>query len=48
MKKNYNFEKMTVETFDQTTDFYKNKLDFHYLGKKLRFFKNTEIYVKNL
>ena len=28
--------------------FYKEKLDFNYIGKKIRFFNNQDIFFKNL
>ena len=49
IKKNNNLETITVETFNKRAQsFYKNKLNFHYIGKKLRFFKNLIVYKKNL
>jgi hypothetical protein len=49
IKKKNNLETITVETFSKRAEsFYKNKLDFHYVGKKLRFFKNLIVYKKNL
>ncbi len=49
IKKNNNLETITVETFNKRAEsFYKNKLNFHYIGKKLRFFKNLIVYKKNL
>ena len=49
IKKNNNLETITVETFDKRAQsFYKSKLNFYYIGKKLRFFKNLIVYKKNL
>ena len=49
IKKNNNLEIITVETFNKRAQsFYKNKLNFHYIGKKLRFFKNLNVYKKSL
>ena len=49
IKKNNNLETVTVETFNKRAQsFYENKLNFHYIGKKLRFFKNLIVYKKNL
>ena len=49
IKKNNNLETITVESFNKRAQsFYKNKLNFHYIGKKLRFFKNLIVYKKNL
>ena len=51
IKKKNNLETITVETFDKDKRaefFYKNKLNFYYIGKKLRFFKNLIVYKKNL
>ena len=49
IKKNNNLEIITVETFNKRAQsFYKNKLNFHYIGKKLRFFKNLIVYKKKI
>ena len=49
IKKNYNFKVITVETLSKdAVSFYQKKLNFHYLGKKLRFFKNFYIFKKDL
>ena len=49
IKKNNNLETITVETFDKRAEsFYKSKLNFYYIGKKLRFLKNLIVYKKNL
>ena len=49
IKKNYNFKIITVETLSKdAVSFYQKKLNFHYLGKKLRFFKNFYIFKKDL
>ena len=49
LKKNNNLEIITVETFNKRAQsFYENKLNFHYIGKKLRFFKNLIVYKKSL
>ena len=47
IKKKYNFQTIIVETYDKrAASFYQNKLNFYYLGKKLRLFKNLYIYRK--
>ena len=47
IKKKHNFQTIIVETYDKrTASFYQNKLNFYYLGKKLRLFKNLYIYRK--
>ncbi len=47
LNKKYNFNKITVETYSKRAEsFYEKKLDFNYVGKKLRFFKNLNIYKK--
>ena len=49
IKKNNNLETVIVEIFNKRAQsFYENKLNFHYIGKKLRFFKNLIVYKKNL
>ena len=49
IKKNNSLQTITVETFNKRAEsFYKNKLNFHYIGKKLRFFKNLIVYEKKL
>ena len=49
LKKKYNFQTITVETFDKRAgSFYENKHSFYYIGKKLRFFKNLNVYKKEL
>ena len=49
IKKNNSLQTITVETFNKRAEsFYKNKLNFHYIGKKLRFFKNLIVYKKKL
>ena len=49
LKKNNSLEIITVETFNKRAQsFYENKLNFHYIGKKLRFFKNLIVYKKSL
>ena len=49
IKKNNNLKIITVETFNKRAQsFYENKLNFHYIGKKLRFFKNLIVYKKSL
>ena len=49
LKKKYTFQTITVETFDKRAgSFYENKLSFYYIGKKLRFFKNLNVYKKEL
>ena len=48
LKKNYNFEGITVETYSKDAgSFYQKKLNFYYLGKKLRFFINLYIFKKD-
>ena len=45
--KKHNFHTITVETYDKrAASFYQEKLNFYYFGKKLRFFKNLNIYGK--
>ena len=49
LKKKYNFEIITVETHSKEAgSFYQKKLNFYYLGNKLRFFKNLFIFKKKL
>ena len=49
LKKNNNCKFITVETNNNRTgDFYKKKLNFRYIGKKIRFFKNLTIFCKHL
>lgn len=49
LKKNSDCKFITVETNDnRTEDFYKKKLKFYYIGKKIRFFKNLNIFFKDL
>ena len=48
IKKNYNFKSLTLETHSKMAEsFYQKKLNFYYLGKKLRFFKNLNIFRKD-
>ena len=48
IKKNNNFKGITVETLSKNAgSFYQKKLNFYYLGKKLRFFKNLYIFKKD-
>ena len=48
LEKNYNFEGITVETYSKDAgSFYQKKLNFYYFGKKLRFFKNLNIFKKD-
>ncbi len=48
IKKNYNFKSITVETHSKNAEsFYQKKLNFYYFGKKLRFFKNLNIFRKD-
>ena len=43
------FNLITVETNNErTADFYEKKLDFYYVGKKIRLFKNLKIFKKDL
>lgn len=49
LKKNSDCKFITVETNDnRTEDFYKKKLKFYHIGKKIRFFKNLNIFCKDL
>ena len=49
LKKDNNYKFITVETNnDRTGDFYKKKLNFYYIGKKIRFYKNLNIFCKDL
>ena len=49
LKKEKNFDIITVETHNiDTNKFYVKKLDFFYIGKKIRLFKNLDIFQKNL
>ena len=49
LKKEKYFNKITVETHNiDTNRFYVNKLNFFYIGKKIRLFKNLDIFQKNL
>ena len=48
LKKKYNFKGISVETYSkQAGSFYEKKLNFYYLGKKIRFFRNLYIYKKD-
>ena len=43
------FHQITVETNNlRTENFYKDKVNFVYLGKKLRLFKNLKVFLKDL
>ena len=43
------FNQITVETNNlRTENFYVNKVNFIYLGKKLRLFKNLKVFLKDL
>jgi len=49
LKKEKNFNTITVETPNIDANmFYVKKLDFFYIGKKIRLFKNLDIFQKNL
>ena len=49
LNKNKLFEAITVETNNiNTKKFYTEKLNFFYIGKKIRLFKNQDIFLKNL
>ena len=49
IKKNNNCKVVTVETHNKNAeDFYQKKLNFYYLGKKIRLFKNLNIFQKDL
>ena len=48
IKKKHNSDVVTVETSGKRAiSFYKDKLEFKHIGKKLRFFKNMSIFKKN-
>ena len=48
LQKKYKFKTMIVEPYDERAiHFFKNKFNCKFLGKKIRFFKNLEIYYKN-
>lgn len=49
IKKRYKFQNVTVETYSKrAASFYQSKLNFQYMGVKLRFFKNLPTYKKKL
>ena len=49
IKKRYKFQNITVETYSKrAASFYQSKLNFQYMGVKLRFFKNLPTYKKEL
>ncbi len=49
INKSNEFNILSVESFDKrAVDFYKKKLDFKFMGKKIRFFKNLDILFKNI
>ena len=49
LNKKYKFQTMIVEPYDERAIyFFKNKFNCNFLGKKIRFFKNLEVYYKNL
>ena len=49
LSKKYKFDNMIVEPYDdRAIYFFKNKFNCNFLGKKIRFFKNLEIYYKKL
>jgi len=49
LNKKYKFDYMIVEPYDdRAIYFFKNKFNCIFLGKKIRFFKNLEIYYKKL
>ena len=48
IKKKHSSDVVTVETSGKRAiSFYKDKLEFKHIGKKLRFFKNMSIFKKN-
>ena len=49
LNRKYKFQTMIVEPYDERAIyFFKNKFNCNFLGKKIRFFKNLEIYYKKL
>ena len=49
LKKSNSCKFITVETNNHRTgDFYKKKLNFNYIGKKIRFFKNLSVFCRDL
>ena len=49
LKEKDDFNFITVETFNErTANFYKKKLNFYFIGKKIRLFKNLKIFQKDL
>ena len=49
LKKEKKFNIVTVETLNiNTSKFYIQKLNFFHIGKKIRLFKNLDIFQKNL
>ena len=49
INKSNEFNILSVESLDKrAVDFYKKKLDFKFMGKKIRFFKNLDILFKNI
>ena len=49
IKKKDSFNAISVETHNKNAEeFYKKKLDFYYIGNKIRLFKNLNIFQKNL
>lgn len=49
LQEKYKFKTMIVEPYDdRAIHFFKNKFNCKFLGKKIRFFKNIEIYYKNI
>ena len=49
IKKKNNFQTVSLETHDdRAASFYLNKLNFRFVGKRLRFFKNDDVFIKEL
>ena len=49
MKKNYNLKGITLETLSKSAaSFYQKKLNFYYIGTKLRFSKNLHVFKKDI
>ena len=42
LKEKDDFNFITVETNNERTEFYKKKLNFYFIGKKIRLFKNLK------
>ena len=49
MKKKNNLQTVTLETHaDRAVSFYLNSLNFRFVGKRLRFFKKQDVFIKEL